>query len=614
MDNLSGAEIIVDYLEREGVPYVFTLCGHGNVGLLDVLLDHQDSIKVISVHHEAIAGFMADAYFRTSHRPVATLTSCGPGSANLPVALGCAFMDSSAFLAITGNVPTTQFNRGPFQETGKYYQADFPSVIRPYVKRSYQTTRVEQLPLVMRQAFSIMLSGKPGPVNVDVPLNVFVERADVDVPDPQEWRLGISSHLNAHETDIDQVLSELSIAKRPLLVIGHGVELEDAEEELAHFAELFQIPVACTPLGKGCFDPRSKLSIGETGRNGTLMANSAARNADLIIAIGTRFDDRATSSWLPGYTYEIPPTRLIQIDIDITELGHNFPITLGIVANAKDILSQLILAAKDDRGGFAQKLDPTRYGKWLNQIGKWRTEWDSLVAHQRHSQAIPIRPERLLSELRSALPDDAILISDVGVHHNWIVQEWPAYRPRTLLQSWGFASMGFGIAGALGAKLAEPDRTVVAVVGDGGFLMLPSAIATAVEYEIPVVWIIWDNGGYSSIRDIQLGYFGKGRELATSFIRNSDGEPYIADYVAIARAMGAEGVAVRRPEELAGAIREALKSGVPYVVSVAVDRDARPIATATWDLPPLPHPIPTVGTDILDADFAVREAPRNAKD
>ena len=612
MDNLSGGEIIVEYLKREGVQFIFTLCGHGNVGLLDALLDHQNDIKVVSVHHEAIAGFMADAYFRTSHRVAATLTSCGPGSANLPVALGCAFMDSSAFLAITGNIPTSQFNRGPFQETGKYYQADFPSVIRPYVKRSYQATRVEQLPLMMRQTFSLMLSGQPGPVNLDVPLNVFVERADVDIPEPKEWRLGVSPHLSAHDSDIERVIDELRLANRPLLVVGRGIELAEAEQELSHFAELLQIPVAFTPLGKGCFDPRSELSVGETGRNGTLMANSAARNADLIIAIGTRFDDRETSSWLPGYTFQIPPTRLIQIDVDAAELGHNYPVKLGIVANARDFLNQLTVAAGKESEFYDQYRNSSRYSAWLQQINKWKTEWDSLVSHQRRSQAVPIRPERLLFELRTALPDDAILISDVGSHHNWIVQEWPAYRPRTLLQSWGFASMGFGIAGALGAKLAEPDRAVVAVVGDGGFLMLPSAIATAVEYEIPVVWIVWDNGGFISIRDIQLAYFGEERELATSFTHSRDGEPYFADYAAMARAMGAQGVVVHRPDELSGAIRKALDSGVPYVVSVVVDREARTRATATWDLPPLEHPKPTVGMEVLGTTAADRELAEDA--
>lgn len=595
MENLSGAEIIVEYLKKEKVPFVFTLCGHGNVGLLDVLLDNQTSIKTISVHHESVAGFMADAYFRISHQPVATLTSCGPGSANLPVALACAFMDSSAFLAITGNVPTTQFNRAPFQETGKYFQADFPSVIRSYVKRSYQATRSEQLPLMMRQAFSLMSNGNPGPVNLDVPLNVFVERADVEVPDPNDWHCSVSAHISAHQTDVEYVINELARAKRPLIVVGHGVERAEAENELNKVAELLQIPVSCTPLGKGCFDSRSPLSLGETGRNGTLTANSAARNADLILSLGAHFDDRATSSWLPGYTFEIPPTRLIQVDIDSTELGHNYPIELGIVANLKDFLVQLLAEAKAGNAAYSHTQVTTPREEWQAQIAIWKQEWDKLATKYRQSNASPIRPERLLAELRKALADDAILVSDVGSHHNWIVQEWQVHSPRSLLQSWGFASMGFGIAGALGAKLAAPDRQVVAIVGDGGFLMLPGAIATAVEYDIPVVWIVWNNGGFMSIRDIQTAYFGSERELATRFTYDRDGKQYCPDYVAMAKSMGAEGATINEPKDLANEIQKALEAHAPYVISVPIDSEARPIATGTWDLPPLEHPKPNVG-------------------
>ena len=188
----NGGEVIVEYLARERVPYVFGLCGHGNVGLLDALYDRTEAIKTISTRHEQTAGHMADAYFRVAHRPVATLTSCGPGSTNLPIALANAFLDSSAFLAITANVPTSQFNRAAFQETYRHYQAGFPSVIRPYVKRSWQPTRTDMLPTALRQAFATMLSGRPGPVNLDVPFNVFQEPASADVPEPGAWRAGIS--------------------------------------------------------------------------------------------------------------------------------------------------------------------------------------------------------------------------------------------------------------------------------------------------------------------------------------------------------------------------------------------------------------------------------------
>jgi acetolactate synthase I/II/III large subunit len=582
---MKGAEIITEYLIRERVPYVVGLCGHGDLGLLDALYDRSGEIRTLSVHHESAAGFIADAYYRIRHEPLATFTSVGPGSANLPVALGSAFMDASAFLAITGNVPTTQFNRAPFQETGRYYQADAPGVLRPYVKRSFQATRADQLPLMLRQAFAAMLGGRPGPVHLDVPLDVFVETSAEEVPDPGQWRLGISRRCAAAPADVAAILDLLRAAERPLIVAGYGVQNAEAAGELATFAAAAQIPVVTSPLGKSVGHSLSPLYLGATGRNGTYQANRAARSADVILALGTRFDDRSTSSWLPGYTYSIPPARLIQVDTEPAELGKNYPVVLGVAANPKDVLGQL-------HDGLPAALDTCR---WLAGIAAWAQAWERHVAPNRSSDARPLRPERVLADLRRVLPADGILVSDVGVHHNWIVQEWQPARPGTLLQSWGFASMCFGMAGVLGAHLAAPDTPAVAVVGDGGFLMLPSVVASAVEYGIPAVWLVWNNGGYISIRDQQRGYFGAGRELATSFRYAATGEPYTADYAAMARAMGAQGLRVETPGDLGSALRAALDSGLPTVIDVPVQADAAQPSAATWQLPPLDHPEPTFG-------------------
>jgi acetolactate synthase-1/2/3 large subunit len=591
-----GAEIITEYLVRERVPYVVGLCGHGDLGLLDALYDRRAEIRTLSVHHESAAGFIADAYYRIRHEPLVTFTSCGPGSANLPVALGSALMDSSAFLAITGNVPTSQFNRAPFQEAGRHFQADLPSALRPYVKRGFQATRADQLPLMLRQAFATMLGGRPGPVHLDVPLDVFVETSAAEIPGPG-WRGGISLRLAAAQDDIEAILDLLLAADRPVIVAGHGVENAGATAELAAFAEAAGIPVATSPLGKSAADAGSLLFLGATGRNGTYQANRATRSADVILAFGTRFDDRATSSWLPGYTYSIPPARLVQVDIDPAELGRNYPVTLGVAASPRDVLAQLDegLRVRAGAGEPRARPDAASRRRWRAEVDAWRQEWERHVAPGRSSLAHPMRPERVLADLRAALPSDGILLSDVGVHHNWIVQEWLPGGPGTLVQSWGFASMGFGMAGALGARLAAPGRPVAAVVGDGCFLMLPSVIATAVQYDLPAVWLVWNNGGYISIRDQQRGYFGAGRELATSFRQDSSGEPWSADYAAMARSMGAQGIRVDDPADLAATLKMALDSGLPTVVDVPVDAEAAQPAAATWLLPPLPHPEPTFG-------------------
>lgn len=581
-----GAEYIADFLIQQKVPYIFGVCGHGILGLLDGLFDRQDEIKAISVHHESAAGFMAEAYFRITQKPAATYTSCGPGSANLILAIAAAFSDSSAMLNITGNVPTQQWNRGPFQETGRYFQGDFVNVLRPYVKRSFQPTRADMLPLALRQAFALMTNGRPGPVNIDIPLNVFVELVDeTSAQRDHQWPVAEYTRPAADPAAVDEALRLLQNAQRPVIVAGHGVELSGAEPELLMLAETFRIPVATTPFGKGVIDPQSSLSLGSTGRNGSYPANAACRNADVILALGTRFDDRATSAWLPGFTYNIPPTKLIHVDIDVSEIGRNFRPEIGVVADAKLFLQQLLAAARPStNSGDA----------WLERIAGWRKRWEEATKPPRSSDAMPIRPERAIADLRKVLPVDGIVLSDVGIHHNWLVAEFEALKPRTFLQTWGFASMGFAVSGSIGAKLAAPDRPVVAVAGDGSFMMNSSAVLTAVEYDIPVVWLVWNNFGYCSIRDQQRGYFGKDRELAVSFT-DAKGKLFSADYAMMARSMGAVGQTVEKPADLAPQLEAAIASGKPTVLDVRIDREVRPLTTGSWDLPPIPHPLPNFG-------------------
>jgi acetolactate synthase-1/2/3 large subunit len=580
----NGADIIVDFLIRQNVPYLFGVCGHGNVGFLDAAFKAQNRIRTISTHHEQSAGHMADAYFKVRHEPVATFTSCGPGSANLVVALAAAMMDSSAFFAITGNVPTSQFNRGPFQETGRFYQGDFPSVIRPYVKRSYQPTRVDMVPLAVRQAWDLMLSGRPGPVNLDVPLNVFVEEAAVSTPAASPRVInGAPGNPAALAAALDLLLA----AERPVIIAGQGVLLGEAAPALQTLAEALAIPVVTSPNGKGGISDRHPLSFGAIGRNGSYAANDATKHADVILAIGFSFDDRATSAWLDGYTLAIPPSRLIQIDIDPAEIGRNYPAELGILGDAKASLEHLAGLADTRLAGTARSTDTA----WLNRLRRGRMVWQQYQDGLAASDAVPLRPERLMRALNRALPENAIIASDVGVHHNWIIQLFEAVRPRHLIHSWGFAAMGFATSGILGAKLAAPDRPCVAVVGDGSFLMTPHALATAVEYDIPVVWVVWNNQGYCSIRDIQMGMFG-GRELATNFQLDGARQLYTPDFALMAKSYGVASHTITRADEIEDVLTAAIAANRPYLIEVPVDREIRPIGTGSWDLPPLPQPEP----------------------
>ena len=587
MQRKKGSELITEFLIEEKIPYVFGICGHGNVGMLDSLYDARDDITLVSPRHEQVAGHMADAYFRVRHEPVATLTSCGPGSANLVMALAVAQADSSAFLALTANVPTSQFNRGPFQEINRHNQADFPNVIRPVVKHSYQPSRVEMLPLALRQATTTMLSGRPGPVNIDIPFNLFVEDAEVEIEAPSGGHNARRS--GAAPDDVVSAVDMMLAAERPVLFIGHGVTLSEASAELTELAHRLSIPVLSSPNGMGCLDMTDDLSLGFIGRNGAYPANQAGRHADLVIAVGARFDDRSASSWIPGYSWNFPETKLIHVDVDHSELGRNYPPTLAILADARTFLRQVL--------GEIEQRSSTPDGRsaaWLADIAEWRKAWDEFTAPNFEIHSSPIRPERVVADCQDVLPDDAVISLDSGVHHNWYMQFWKARRPQTMLNTWGFSGMGFGAAGILGAKLAAPDRPCVSICGDGGFTMVPHVLCTAVEYDIPAVWVVWNNFSWSAIRDIQYGLFD-GREIGTGFYRDENKQPYNPDFAAWARAAGVEGVTVSKSEDFKGALEHAIAANRPYLIDVHVDAHVRPPATGTWALPPLAHAEPAFG-------------------
>jgi acetolactate synthase-1/2/3 large subunit len=578
---LNGGQVIVDYLVREKVPYVFGLCGHGNIGLLDALFERKGDITTISTHHETVAGFMADVYYRVKGKPVATFTSCGPGSANLPIALGNAFLDSVPFLAITGNVPTGQFNRGAFQELYRHYQADFPSTVRAYCKRVFQPTRGDMVPLAVRQAWKTMVTGRPGPVVLDVPFDIFKEASAEETPDPREWSANISSRCGADPEGVTRAVDMLLAAERPVILVGQGVRYGGAAAELVALAERLQIPVAASASGLGAIPSEHPLALGLVSRGGVYHANHAVRQADVLLALGVRFDDRTSSSWLPGYSFTIPPTKLIHVDIDPDEIARNYPVALGLMADVRTFLRQ-VLAELDTRKGIADTAASRT--KWLKAIDGCRKEWDALVAPGFTDDATPINPQRTAYEIDRALPDDAILVSDIGVHHNWLLQFCKPKRPDSLIGSMGFGPMGFGVAGVLGAKFAAPDRPCVAVVGDGAFFMHASVLGTAVEYELPVVWVVWNNYAYASIRGLQRGYLG-GRELATDFRHPQTGAPYNPDFAAMARSAGVEGVTVDRAADLGDAVRAAIASGKPYVIDAIVAADKNPGGAGVWELP-----------------------------
>ena len=586
---MKGGELIAQFLVQENIPYVFGICGHGNVGLLDELYHVRDEVKLISPRHEQTAAHMADAYFRIKHQPVATLTSCGPGSANIVMGMATALSDSSAILALTANVPTQQFNRGPFQEINRHFSADFPSVLKPVVKRSFQPTRVDMLPLTLRQAIEIAVSGRPGPVQIDIPFNIFQEEADVQLEPSSHSKTRKRS--GADPADIDKALTMLGAAQRPVIFIGHGVTLAEAGPELMELVERLTIPVISSPNGMGCIPMAHPLSLGFIGRNGTFPANQAGRHADLVLAVGARFDDRSSSSWIPGYSWNFPSTKLIHVDIDGDEIGRNYVPDLGIIADAGSFLRQMLGATETILGSVPERRS------WLADLEGWRQEWNDFIKPNFELKTSPLRPEQVVADTRAVLPDNAIISLDSGVHHNWFMQFWEAREPQTMLNSWGFSAMGFGVSGILGAKLAAPDRPCVAICGDGGFTMTPHVLCTAIEYDIPCTWVVWNNFAWSAIRDIQYGMVG-GREIGTGCYRGDNQEPYNPDFAAIARACGVHGTTVTKSNDFKDALEHAVASGKPALIDVHVDAEVRPPATGTWQLPPTPFREPTFGSPV----------------
>ncbi len=397
------------------------------------------------------------------------------------------------------------------------------------------------------------------------------------------WNGNISSRCGADPDGVVNAVDMLLGAERPVMIVGQGVRYGGAAEELLKLAERLQIPVAASASGLGALDCHHPLALGLVARAGHYQANHATRQADVLLALGMRFDDRTSSSWIPGYSFTIPPTRLIHVDIDPEEIGRNYPVALGLMADVRTFLRQ-IHAELDRRADLTQRADARK--KWLAQIDTYRKEWDKFVAPGFSDDTTPINPQRAAHEIDKALPEDAILVSDIGVHHNWLLSFCKPKRPDSLIGSMGFGPMGFGVAGVMGAKFAAPDRPCVSVCGDGAFFMHANVLGTAVEYNLPVVWVVWNNYAYASIRGLQRGYLG-GRELATDFHDPNTGERYNPDFAAMARSCGVEGVRVDRAGDLGEAIRKGIAANKPYLIDVDIAADINPSGAGVWELPGL---------------------------
>jgi acetolactate synthase I/II/III large subunit len=551
--------LLAEYLERLGVEVIFGLCGHTVIAFLDAL--GKSRIRFISTRHEQVAAHATDGYARASGKPGVLLTHLGPGLTNAATGVANAALDSIPMVVIAGDVPSHYFGRHPHQEINLHMDGDQFEIYRPFCKRIYRVDRPQDLPRIVERAFHLSQAGRPGPVLVDVPMDIF----SADLPIGAFHKLPAPIARPAIDPSAAvRIVDALAEARHPVIYAGGGVLSAGGTRELAALAEALEVPVAHTLMGKGCMHEDHPLLLGMTGFWGTPIANEMCRTADLIVAVGTRLAEASSSSWDPRFTFSIPPARLIHIDIDPAEIGRNFPTEFGVVADAKLALASLAAAARE-------RTHRPR-GDVRARISLGRQEFAENWAHQRDSDQFPLRPERILAELRKAVPEDGFIVTDVGWNKNGVGQQFPITVPGTFITPSGLATMGFGPAAVLGVKMAQPSRAAVALIGDGAFGSNPSVVATAMEANLPVVWVVMDNSAFGTIAGLEKMHYGT--SFGCLFERN--GETYTVDYAAMARACGARGISVKAAGELAPALMEALTSDLPTVIQVPMENAPTP--------------------------------------
>ncbi len=546
MAQLTGAEIFVEALKREGVKTVFALPGGVVLKIFDVL-HQQKQIEVILTRHEQAAGHMAEGYAKATGKPGVALITSGPGMTNVITALADAYMDSVPVVCFSGQVPTALIGNDAFQE------ADNIGLSRPCTKYNFLVKDVNDLAQTIKEAFYIASTGRPGPVLVDIPKDISMNKADFKYPDSVSIR-GYNPTYEGSKWKIKQAADAIMKSRRPVLYLGGGVQLSGASAEVRELAELTQIPVNQTLMALGAFPGQHPLSLGMLGMHGTYVANMAIHYSDLVIAVGARFDDRVT-----GKVSEFcPNARIVHIDIDPTSIRKNIHVDIPIVGDCKRVLQELNGMLRATVNG-----DQKEWRKpWWDQLNEWKTA-HPLSYHQDTEKSI--KPQYLIDRIYQLTKDrDPIVSTDVGQHQMWAAQYFHLANPHTWLTSGGLGTMGFGFPAALGAQAAFRHRLVLCVAGDGSVQMNTQELATAVIEKLPVKVFIINNRFHGMVRQWQ-DLFYEGR-YACSYLDQSP------DFVKLAEAYGAAGLRVQKANEVDDGIREAMAIDKPVFVDVPVDQ------------------------------------------
>lgn len=562
---------LVKYLEGRGVEHIFGLCGHTNIAVLSAL--ENSTIKFVNTRHEQIAAHMADGYARAKKQTSVILTHLGPALTNAATGVATAALDSVPMVVIAGDIPSHYYGKHPHQEINLHADASQYEIFRPFVKRAWRVDRPDLFPEIIEKAFQLAESGRPGPVLISVPMDIFSTEIDIALFEKLNHHTRTLHKPSIDDETATNIVQKLLNAKSPLIYAGGGVMLADASQELREFAEHLGIPVTYSAMGKGAVSDDHPLTLGLTGFWGSKFTNEKCKAADYIFAVGTRFAEADCSSWESEYTFNFPPTKLIHIDIDPSEIGRNYPVEIGAVADLKQALTVLNRVAKTIISEGQQNEALKR------EIAAYKEEFQKNNQVHIEDPSYPMRPERILEEVRQELPRDAYVTTDVGWNKNGVGQRFPIYEAGTVLTPGGFATMGFGSPAALGVKIAQPDKVVVSLVGDGGFGQNPSVLATAVEENVAVIWIIMNNNSYGVIAGLEKAAFGT--TFGTLFLK--DGESYSPDFATIAKGYGVEGVKVQSADEFRPALKRAVESKKPFVIDVQMLNVPTPTA-GHWNI------------------------------
>jgi acetolactate synthase-1/2/3 large subunit len=546
---MNGARILLECLKLEGVDTVFGYPGGTVINIYDELFSFR-GIKHILPRHEQGGVHAADGLARATGKVGVAIATSGPGATNTVTGIATAYMDSIPMVIITGQVPTALIGNDAFQEV------DIIGITRPCTKHNFLVKNVADLPEIMKKAFYIARSGRPGPVLVDIPKDVQVATADFKYPQNVDIR-GYKPNLEGHPKQIEKAVSMILASKKPVLYVGGGVVAGDASEELTKVARKANIPVTTTLMGLGAFPEDDPLSLRLLGMHGTYFANMAVTHSDLLIAVGARFDDRVTGK----IATFAPHAKIIHVDVDPTSIKKNVRVDLPIVGDVKDVLQKLLKALQEktaDLKEFKKTGEP-----WLQEIEEWKAKHP--MAYKQSASVI--KPQYVIQTLRELCDKDAIVATDVGQHQMWTAQFFSFTSPRTLLTSGGLGTMGYGLPAAMGAQAAFPERQVIAIAGDGGFQMNMQEIATMVQNRLPVKIVVLNNNFLGMVRQWQELFFDKRYSQTCMELP--------IDFVKLAEAFGATGLQATKPDEVEATIKKAFKTPGPVIMEFKIAREEK---------------------------------------